>query len=197
MRISSGSLVMNRDRRVCSDGSPRILRKISLRLVPARVDSVEAHSDSEKLMAKKAQAARTAPKKKATPKAAATSPVVTLKHIAAQMAETHELPTNRAVAMLNDTVDLLSKHLVKGSKVRIVGLGIFQVKRRQARMGRNPRTGRASQDKGQQEGHIPPGQGIEGSCLRRPIRGLAALCQCTKGIPTPGRNTRARHGVSA
>jgi len=141
MRISSGSLVMNRDRRVCSDGSPRILRKISLRLVPARVDSVEAHSDSEKLMAKKAQAARTAPKKKATPKAAATSPVVTLKHIAAQMAETHELPTNRAVAMLNDTVDLLSKHLVKGSKVRIVGLGIFQVKRRQARMGRNPRTG--------------------------------------------------------
>ena len=92
-------------------------------------------------MAKKAQAARTAPKKKATPKAASTSPVVTLKHIAAQMAETHELPTNRAVAMLNDTVDLLSKHLVKGSKVRIVGLGIFQVKRRQARMGRNPRTG--------------------------------------------------------
>ena len=57
------------------------------------------------------------------------------------MAEAHELPTNRAVAMLNDTVDLLSKHLVNGSKVRIVGLGSFQVKRRQARMGRNPRTG--------------------------------------------------------
>jgi DNA-binding protein HU-beta len=92
-------------------------------------------------MAKKAQTARTAPKKKATAKAAATSPVVTLKQIAAQMAENHELPTNRAVALLNDTVDLLSKHLVKGSKVRIVGLGIFQVKRRQARMGRNPRTG--------------------------------------------------------
>ena len=64
---------------------------------------------------------------------------MTLKHIA--MAEAHELPTNRAVAMLNDTVNALSKHLVKGSKVRIVGLGIFQVKRRQARMGRNPRTG--------------------------------------------------------
>jgi nucleoid DNA-binding protein len=28
---------------------------------------------------------------------------------------------------------------VKGDKVRIVGLGIFQVKRREARMGRNPR----------------------------------------------------------
>jgi DNA-binding protein HU-beta len=92
-------------------------------------------------MARKAQAARTAPRKKATAKAAPTRPVVTLKHIAAQMAEAHELPTTRAVALLNDTVDLLSKHLVKGSKVRIVGLGIFQVKRREARMGRNPRTG--------------------------------------------------------
>jgi DNA-binding protein HU-beta len=34
-------------------------------------------------------------------------------------------------------------HLVKGAKVRIVGLGIFQVKRREARMGRNPQTGEA------------------------------------------------------
>jgi DNA-binding protein HU-beta len=92
-------------------------------------------------MAKKTVAAAKSPAKKPTPKATATVPVVTLKHIAAQIAETHEMPTNRAVAMLNDTVDLLSKHLVKGNKVRIVGLGIFQVKRREARMGRNPQTG--------------------------------------------------------
>ena len=92
-------------------------------------------------MAKKAQATRSSPKKKATAKAAPIRPVVTLKHIAAQVAQTHELPANRAVAMLSDTVDVLSTHLVKGNKVRIVGLGIFQVKRREARMGRNPRTG--------------------------------------------------------
>jgi len=92
-------------------------------------------------MAKKAQATRSSPKKKATAKAAPIRPVVTLKHIAAQVAQTNELPANRAVAMLSDTVDVLSTHLVKGNKVRIVGLGIFQVKRREARMGRNPRTG--------------------------------------------------------
>jgi DNA-binding protein HU-beta len=92
-------------------------------------------------MAKKTAAAAKSPAKKPTAKATATPPVVTLKHIAAQVAEAHELPLNRAVAMLNDIVSALSKHLVKGDKVRIVGLGIFQVKRREARMGRNPQTG--------------------------------------------------------
>jgi DNA-binding protein HU-beta len=66
---------------------------------------------------------------------------VTLKHLAAQLADAHDLPKSYAETLLGDTVALLSKHLVKGSKVRIVGLGIFQVKRREARMGRNPQTG--------------------------------------------------------
>jgi DNA-binding protein HU-beta len=92
-------------------------------------------------MAKKTVAAAVSSAKTPAAKTTATAPVVTLKHIAAQIAEAHEVPTTRAVAMLNDTVDLLSKHLVNGDKVRIVGLGIFQVKRREARMGRNPRTG--------------------------------------------------------
>ena len=55
----------------------------------------------------------------------------------------HQVPKARAETMLTDTVDRLAKHLVKGNKVRIVGLGIFQVKRREARMGRNPKTGEA------------------------------------------------------
>jgi DNA-binding protein HU-beta len=93
------------------------------------------------LMAKKAQAAAKPLAKKPPAKSTAAAPVVTLKHLAAQVAEAHELPATRAAALLNDTVELVSKHLVKGSKVRIVGLGIFQVKRREARMGRNPQTG--------------------------------------------------------
>jgi DNA-binding protein HU-beta len=76
-----------------------------------------------------------------TLKAKLQAPVVTLKHLAAEIAEAHEVPKTRAETMLADTVDRLAKHLVKGSKVRIVGLGIFQVKRREARMGRNPQTG--------------------------------------------------------
>jgi DNA-binding protein HU-beta len=37
--------------------------------------------------------------------------------------------------------DTIIKNIKKGSKVRISGIGILQVKKRAARMGRNPATG--------------------------------------------------------
>lgn len=36
---------------------------------------------------------------------------------------------------------LLGKNLKKGAKIRVAGLGILQVRKRPARMGRNPATG--------------------------------------------------------
>ena len=44
---------------------------------------------------------------------------------------------------MSSTIESIGKHLKKGSKVRIVGLGILQVKKRAARVGRNPATGEA------------------------------------------------------
>ena len=40
-----------------------------------------------------------------------------------------------------------TKHLKKGERIRIVGLGILQVRKRTARIGRNPATGEAIQIK--------------------------------------------------
>jgi len=72
---------------------------------------------------------------------AATPTTVTLKHLAASLAETHEVPKKQAETILNDLVDLLVKHLKKGERIRMSGLGILQVRKRAARMGRNPATG--------------------------------------------------------
>jgi DNA-binding protein HU-beta len=69
--------------------------------------------------------------------------VVTLKHMAADLAEKHQLAKKQATEFLDDFVAALGKHLKKGSKIRVVGLGIFQVRKRPARMGRNPATGEA------------------------------------------------------
>ena len=41
----------------------------------------------------------------------------------------------------------ITKHLKKGERVKIVGLGILQVRNRAARMGRNPATGEPIQIK--------------------------------------------------
>jgi len=66
---------------------------------------------------------------------------VTLKHLAAQLAEDHEIAKKQSETILGDLVGLVTKHLKKGDRIRISGLGILQVRKRAARMGRNPATG--------------------------------------------------------
>jgi DNA-binding protein HU-beta len=73
----------------------------------------------------------------------ATAPTVTLKHLAAQLAEDHQLSKKQSEALLGDLVAQITKHLTKGDRIRIGGLGILQVRKRAARMGRNPATGEA------------------------------------------------------
>lgn len=91
--------------------------------------------------------ARATAAKKATKapakKAAAKVETVTLKHIAATLAEAHEIPKKQSVAILEDMITLLTKHLKKGARIRMAGLGVLQVRKRPARMGRNPATGEA------------------------------------------------------
>ena len=72
---------------------------------------------------------------------------VPLSKIAAEIAERHEMSKKGAGELLGDFIDLTVKHLKKGNKVRITGLGILQVRKRPARMGRNPATGEAIQIK--------------------------------------------------
>jgi DNA-binding protein HU-beta len=74
-------------------------------------------------------------------KTASTPTTITLKHLSAAIAEDQELSKKQAEAILNDLVDRITKHLKKGDRIRMVGLGILQVRKRAARMGRNPATG--------------------------------------------------------
>ena len=74
-------------------------------------------------------------------KKAATPATITLKHLAAAIAEEQEMSKKQAEAILTDMVTRITKHLKKGERIRIVGLGILQVRKRAARMGRNPATG--------------------------------------------------------
>ena len=68
---------------------------------------------------------------------------VTLKDLAASLAETHGVAKSQMNGILAGMVEDLGKHLKKGARIRINGLGILQVRKRPARMGRNPATGEA------------------------------------------------------
>jgi DNA-binding protein HU-beta len=69
------------------------------------------------------------------------SPILTLRHIAEQLSEAHELPKRQANEMLTQVIEMIIKSLKKGEKIRLSGLGILQVRKRAARTGRNPQTG--------------------------------------------------------
>jgi len=72
---------------------------------------------------------------------------VTMRNLAAKLAEDHEMSRKQTEAVLGDLVTQITKHLKKGDRIRIGGLGILQVRKRAARMGRNPATGEAIQIK--------------------------------------------------
>ena len=76
-------------------------------------------------------------------KPAASQTTITLKQMAAELAESHDLPKKQAEAVLGDLMTLTTRHLRNGDKIRLTGIGILQVQNRPARMGRNPGTGEA------------------------------------------------------
>ena len=80
-------------------------------------------------------------KKAAAPAEAATQATITLKHLAAELADSHDLAKKQTEAVLGGLVALTTRHLKKGDKIRLTGLGIRQVRKRTARLGRNPATG--------------------------------------------------------
>ena len=58
----------------------------------------------------------------------------------AAVAEKTGLTKKDAERVINATVDTITASLVAGDKVQVSGFGGFEVKAREARVGRNPRT---------------------------------------------------------
>ena len=81
-----------------------------------------------------------AAKAAAASKPKASKPITT-RMLGAVLSEQHQLTKKQGLEILEDLVAMVTKHLKKGERVKIAGLGILQVRKRAARMGRNPATG--------------------------------------------------------
>ena len=89
----------------------------------------------------KAAPARPSASKAPAAAKAAPAATVTLKHLAAEIAEHQQIEKREADAILTGLVGILVDHLKSGDRLRIGGLGILEVKDRPERAGRNPLTG--------------------------------------------------------
>ena len=63
------------------------------------------------------------------------------------VAEDAEIKKSEAARALDSAIENITNALKGGDSVTLVGFGTFRVRRREARMGRNPRTGEAIQIK--------------------------------------------------
>ena len=102
--------------------------------------TAKAPAKSAKAPAKAAKAAKPAAKA-AKPAKLGAGDTVTLRHLGNAISDAHQLPKKQANEILSQTIDMITGYLKKGARIRIGGLGILQVKKRPARMGRNPATG--------------------------------------------------------
>ena len=60
--------------------------------------------------------------------------------LVAAVAQKTGLTKKDAERVVNATIETITESLCKGDKVSVSGFGIFEVKAREARVGRNPRT---------------------------------------------------------
>ncbi|MBU2607097.1 MAG: HU family DNA-binding protein [Alphaproteobacteria bacterium] len=99
---------------------------------PAATKAVTAKKPAAK--AAPAAAAKAAPK---------TATTVTLRQMSVEMAEAHGLTKKQTQELFDDMAVRITKRLKKGERIRMNGLGTLEVRKRLARMGRNPATGEA------------------------------------------------------
>src|SRR5262249_20050743 len=58
-----------------------------------------------------------------------------------KVADTVQLPKSKTEAVITDFLQAIMEALHEGNKVELRGFGSFRLRHRQARQGRNPRTG--------------------------------------------------------
>jgi DNA-binding protein HU-beta len=110
----------------------------------------EAAKPKPAALPKPAAAAKRAAPEKAPPaakqaKAAADKKgkveLITLRQLAASIGEACSIPQKQANELLSGTAAAIGEHLKKGARIRVGGLGTFEVRKRAERTGRNPATG--------------------------------------------------------
>ncbi|MFN3314228.1 MAG: HU family DNA-binding protein [Hyphomonas sp.] len=141
---------------------PTPAKKVTARKAPVKKTAAAKapvkKAAAPKVAATKAAAAKAAPVKKPTD-------VLTLKHLASELSEAHEMPKKQAEAVVSDLIDRMGGHLKKGKKLRISGLGILQVRKTAARMGRNPATGESIKIKASKKVAFRPSKDLKDRVL--------------------------------
>ncbi len=122
-------------------------RKTAKRKAPARKTAARKAPAKRKAPARKTAARRKAPaRRKAAPAkryTATPSRTTDKEHLVALVRDGTDCTIAEAKATLDGIFGTIAASLKKNKRVQLVGFGTFDVRRRAARKGRNPQTGKA------------------------------------------------------
>jgi DNA-binding protein HU-beta len=91
------------------------------------------------------------PAKGRPPEDDASQITITLKQMAAELADSHNLSKKQAEALLDDLMTLATRHIKDGHKVRLTGLGTLHAQRPPPTRGLNLQTGEVIEIRGKGE----------------------------------------------
>jgi len=86
-------------------------------------------------------------------------------HFLQTLAERLDIPKKQAGEFLDAFIDEVTNVMKKGDKLNLSGFGIFKVAKRDARQGRNPRTGETIQIKASKKAKFVPAKALKEAVL--------------------------------
>ncbi len=119
---------------------------------------------------------------------------MTKKDIVKSIAEQLDLPQLRTRELVQRTFDALIESLVREGRVELRNFGVFQIKRREARMARNPRTGEQVPVLAKSVVIFKPGKEMEARVReldRRPSQASGSTSSTPPHEPTTDHGTTA------
>ena len=126
--------------------------------------AVAKRAVAKRAVAKKAVAKKAVAKVVAGLGAKAEGTTLTATDIGDHLASTFDMPKSHAKIYIDEAVALIGKHLRKGNKVRISGLGVFEVKTIAARKGRDQDADGPTKGKAGKRIAFLPAHDLESKC---------------------------------
>jgi DNA-binding protein HU-beta len=99
--------------------------------------------------------------KRSTTRTTAKEHTMTKTELAAALAERTGQTKTAAGSSINALVDIVTEELKQGGDVRLIGFGTFATRKREARTGRNPQTGKKMKIKARTVPVFRPGSGLK------------------------------------
>ncbi len=112
---------------------------------------------------------------------------MTKRELVIDIAERLGYTQNEVAAVVQTTLDTISNTLAEGNRLEIRNFGVFEIKVRDARVGRNPRTGEAVPIREKRVAVFKPGKALKELVEKRePRSGVSTPEAPDSPPPSPG-----------